>query len=141
MGENCLWQLEHRRRSVGRILAAIADAPPGGVLVHCAAGEDRTGLVVALALAIAGVAREEIAADYALSASAVAPMLEEHLAVEPDPSRRDRLRSMYRFPPEAMMALLADLDRRHGGVAGYLRSAGAGEDTQDRLRTRLVGSD
>src|SRR6185503_11448128 len=37
----------------------------GASLVHCAAGKDRTGVVVALALEVAGVTREAIVADYA----------------------------------------------------------------------------
>src|SRR5919199_662746 len=49
-------------------LAEIAHAPPGGVLIHCTAGKDRTGLIAALLLDLTGVARETIAADYALSA-------------------------------------------------------------------------
>jgi protein-tyrosine phosphatase len=52
---------------IGMILHTIAHAVPGGVLVHCTAGKDRTGLVVALALALAGVADEQFVADYALS--------------------------------------------------------------------------
>ena len=50
-----------------RIVAAIAQAPPGGVLVHCVVGRDRTGLVTMLLLALVGVAPDDIAADYALS--------------------------------------------------------------------------
>nr|CTQ95855.1 protein tyrosine/serine phosphatase [Kibdelosporangium sp. MJ126-NF4] len=58
-------------------LSAIARARPGGVLVNCAAGRDRTGLVVILLLAMAGVPAEVIADDYEassarLSASAAA---------------------------------------------------------------------
>lgn len=64
-GENYLWQLEHHVRRVGTILTVIADAAPGGVLVHCAAGKDRTGLIASLVLAIAGVDRKVIASDYA----------------------------------------------------------------------------
>lgn len=45
-------------------LRAIADAPPGGVLVHCVGGRDRTGLISAILLAIAGVEFEAIVADY-----------------------------------------------------------------------------
>jgi protein-tyrosine phosphatase len=50
-----------------RVLQAIAHARPGGVLVHCQGGRDRTGLIAMLALAIAGVTPEAIAADYASS--------------------------------------------------------------------------
>ena len=46
------------------VLAAIADAPAGAVLVHCGAGRDRTGVIAAVLLAIAGVEEDAIAADY-----------------------------------------------------------------------------
>jgi protein-tyrosine phosphatase len=56
-------------RSVA-VLEAIAHAPPGGVLFHCMRGRDRTGMIAMLVLALVGVAPEDIAADYELSARA-----------------------------------------------------------------------
>jgi protein-tyrosine phosphatase len=50
------------------VLTAIAYARPGGVLFHCMGGRDRTGMVTMLVLALVGVAAEDIAADYELSA-------------------------------------------------------------------------
>jgi protein-tyrosine phosphatase len=47
---------------------AIARAQPGGVLFHCMGGRDRTGMIAMLVLALVGVAPEDIAADYELSA-------------------------------------------------------------------------
>lgn len=52
-------------------LTAIAAAPVG-VLVHCSAGRDRTGMISALLLSNAGVAPRDVAADYAESVRAVA---------------------------------------------------------------------
>jgi protein-tyrosine phosphatase len=52
------------------VLAAIAGAAPGGVLFHCMGGRDRTGIIAMLVLALVGVAPEDIAADYELSAGA-----------------------------------------------------------------------
>jgi protein-tyrosine phosphatase len=59
--------LERYRDRFGRALAAIADAE-GGVVVHCMGGKDRTGVVSALLLRLAGVPHEEIGADYAVTA-------------------------------------------------------------------------
>lgn len=59
--------LERFPHRSARVLRAIAHAKPGGVLVHCQGGRDRTGIVTMLALATAGVAPEAIAADYARS--------------------------------------------------------------------------
>ncbi|MEN0085721.1 MAG: tyrosine-protein phosphatase [Leifsonia sp.] len=52
-------------------LNAIAEAPTG-VLIHCSAGRDRTGMISALLLSNAGVAPEAVAADYAASVRAMA---------------------------------------------------------------------
>jgi protein-tyrosine phosphatase len=49
------------------VVAAIAQAPPGGVAFHCAGGRDRSGQTAILVLALVGVAEEEIVADYLLS--------------------------------------------------------------------------
>jgi len=59
--------LERFPDRAGRVLAAIANAEPGGVAYHCVGGRDRTGLVTMLVLALAGVAPEVVAEDYALS--------------------------------------------------------------------------
>lgn len=67
-------------------LAAIADAPPGGVLLHCAAGRDRTGIVALALLSIAGAAPEGIVDDYLLSVE-TAPALAGSLGA-PDPEHR-----------------------------------------------------
>jgi protein tyrosine/serine phosphatase len=46
------------------VLTALAQAPAGGVLFHCMAGRDRTGLTAMVLLSIAGVQPEAIVADY-----------------------------------------------------------------------------
>jgi protein tyrosine/serine phosphatase len=57
----------HPDRSA-RVIAAIAHAPPGGVLFHCVGGRDRTGMIAMLVLALVGVPKDAIAADYARTA-------------------------------------------------------------------------
>ena len=59
--------LERFPDRAARVLAAIAQAEPGGVAYHCMGGRDRTGLVTMLVLAAAGVPAEAVAEDYALS--------------------------------------------------------------------------
>ena len=61
--------LRDRPDNVVAALRAIADSD-GAAVVHCAAGKDRTGVVVALALSVAGVPRERIVADYVATARA-----------------------------------------------------------------------
>ena len=68
---------------IEHVLDAIERARPGGVLLHCVGGRDRTGLVAIAALAAVGVAPEAIADDYQLGAERAhtyEPVLEEYLA-------------------------------------------------------------
>jgi hypothetical protein len=59
--------LERKADRCVAALTAVARAEPGGVVVHCGIGRDRTGLVALLLLALAGVEPEAIVADYTLS--------------------------------------------------------------------------
>ncbi|WP_091098986.1 tyrosine-protein phosphatase [Nonomuraea pusilla] len=119
-------------------LAALAQAPPGGVLVHCHSGKDRTGLVVALALSVAGVPEDEIAADYALTAACLS--LDGHLAALPGEAARARSRRLFAEVTAATMAAtLEHLRGRHGGAEAYLRDAGLSPDDVRLLRARLTG--
>ena len=75
--------LERFPERIERVLDAVEQAQPGGVLFHCVGGRDRTGLVAIVPLAIAGVPAELIADDYALGAERAHtrdPVLEEFLA-------------------------------------------------------------
>jgi protein tyrosine/serine phosphatase len=131
--------LERYRDNFGAALRALADAEPGGIVVHCLAGKDRTGLVTALALRLAGVSRESIADDYAASEQAWGPRHEEWVAEAGDDVDREARRRQGLAPGDAMVDVLRDLEQRHGSVAGYLRGAGVSEDELERVRARLVG--
>ncbi len=121
-------------------IRAIADAPSGGVVVHCQGGKDRTGLVVALLLSIAGVSNEEIAADYALSERNLVVRQAQWESEASDDAERERRRQIGRTPPEAMVGVLDELDARYGGVREFLLAQGAADDELDRAVARLLGS-
>jgi protein-tyrosine phosphatase len=117
---------------------AVADAPPGGVLVHCQAGKDRTGLIVALLLRLSGVPVGEIADDYALSEENLRPVLAQWIAEGEDERERERRLRISATPRATMVEVLGELERRHGSVGGYLLEAGADEAMLERARARLV---
>src|SRR5699024_685715 len=66
----------------------LADAPPGAVVIHCHAGKDRTGVVAALALTLAGVGFQAIGTDYELSAERRRELALADLALIEDPAMR-----------------------------------------------------
>ena len=117
-------------------VSSVAGAGAGGVVVHCMAGKDRTGLVSALLLRLAGVPAADVAADYALSERNLAIFSEPWIAEAADDRERERRRRMAATPAAAMAAVLAELDRR-GGADGYLRDAGVPETDLELVRTRL----
>jgi protein-tyrosine phosphatase len=132
--------LERYRDRFGRAFAAIADAD-GSVVVHCAGGKDRTGLVAALLLRLAGVSREAIGADYALSERNLGPAFERQWHDAPvEGIERTRREKLGRTPAEGMIRVLEEIERRYGDVASYLRAAGLADAQLDRLRERLVAA-
>ena len=140
LAENYLWTLDRFAGYVAEVMAAIAGAPEGGVLIHCAAGKDRTGLISALLLGLAGVPAATIAADYALTAELLRPRDQEWLEHGPgERAEREALTARVAPTAEVMLAVLAGLTERHGGVEPYLRSTGLDAGDLERLRRRLVG--
>ena len=129
--------LVDRPDSVLAALRAVAYAP-GAALVHCAAGKDRTGTVVALALTLAGVEREAVVADYVASSERVEGVVARLLA---SPTYAENLRgrpiSSHLSRPEAMTAFLDHIDQSYGGVEALLARMGWTDEDADQLRAKL----
>ncbi len=133
--------LTDRADSIVAALRLIAHGD-GATIVHCAAGKDRTGTVIALALDHVGVDRGLIAADYALSAERV-PRVFARLA-----QRRTyasdisgRLDDIDRHKPKAptILALFEGVERTYGGTEAWLRSQGWTDTDAAALRSSLLG--
>jgi protein-tyrosine phosphatase len=136
MPERYMLMLERRQAAFGAIFDAIAstDQP---VLFHCFAGKDRTGLVAALILSLAGVDPEAIGADYAETDVQLAGRYEEWLA-KAAPERLETMRSELRCPPEWMLSTLDHVGRKWGGVEAYLEAAGLSQTAITRLQSKLT---
>lgn len=131
--------LATRPDSVVAALRAICRSE-GAAIVHCAAGKDRTGTIVGLALKIVGVTDEAVIADYAASAERV-PLILERLRSKPAYAENLRDKTVKQQSPrsDTMRRLLGALDSRFGGVHGWLATQGwTPEDTQ-RMEHKLLG--
>jgi protein-tyrosine phosphatase len=129
--------LERYRDRFGTAFAAVADAD-GAVVVHCMGGKDRTGLVSAVLLRLAGVDLQTIGADYSLSSANLAPRSAQWLDAAGDDSERAKRRKLTDTPAGAMVRVLEEIERRYGDVTSYLCAAGLSDEQIDRLRKRLV---
>ncbi len=116
-------------------LRAIAAAPPGGIVFHCLGGTDRTGLVAAAVLRLAGVPDEVIAADYELTLERRRPLHARLLAEKGEAGLGfwDRLN----MTADQMLATLAYVDERYGSMERYLLAAGLAAEDMARVRARL----
>lgn len=128
--------LDRYGEGFARAVSAVAGAPPGGVLVHCMAGKDRTGLVSALLLRVAGVSIVDVAADYALSERNLLPLWQPWFDSATDEVERKRRLRMAATPASAMESVLRELGRR-GGEEAYLRAAGVSDDELHAVHRRL----
>jgi protein-tyrosine phosphatase len=131
--------LERFKDNVATAIRAVADAPPGGIVIHCVGGKDRTGLLTAFLLHLAGVAGDAIAADYALSEERLLPRHEAWFAAAESEEELERLQRISQTPAASMAGVFAELERRYGGIEGYLREAGVTEEELERARARLRG--
>ena len=132
-----LGYLEDRPDEVAGAVRSIAH-DQGAALVHCAAGKDRTGVVVALALTVAGVRPQAVVADYAATAERTEAVI-SRLRRSPTYTRDiDSVPAEAHRPrPETMAAFLEQMDSRYGGVARWLTDHGLTAGELDLLRAKL----
>jgi protein-tyrosine phosphatase len=128
-------------------------------LLHCSAGKDRTGIVVAMVLAVLGVPDDIIAADYALSGAYLDPRRTASGEGRPMPRAGGRppdvsaigqiqvstglgeslTEDLILSPPRLIMDVLASARAAHGSVDAYLLAHGLPEPDLAALRAALAG--
>jgi protein-tyrosine phosphatase len=117
---------------------ALLDVDRHPVLVHCAAGKDRTGVLVALALELLGVEHEVIGLDYSLTRERM-PQVIARLEVEADRKRSSTLPEvMYGADPVTIERFLAAVDERFGGARGWAAEVGIDAAAIERFRAAML---
>jgi protein tyrosine/serine phosphatase len=136
--DHYLSYLSTRPDSVLGALQAIA-ASEGAAIVHCAAGKDRTGTIVGLALKVVGVPDDVVIEDFAASAQKVSAIL-ERLRSKPAYAENMKHKTVAQQSPKAdtMRMLLDALDARYGGVHSWLKEQGWTQSDTDRMRHKLL---
>ena len=130
--------LDHYPDSVVEVMRAIAQAQPGGIVVHCHAGKDRTGIISALLLGLMGVPPEIITADYAESQVRLWPLYEKIIAESAGKEDVD----FWQKPTatkDMMGQMLEHINARYGGIAQYLQASGLAAEEMGKIKSRLLG--
>jgi protein-tyrosine phosphatase len=127
-----------RPDSIVASIQTIANAR-GAVLVHCAAGKDRTGVVVALALDAAGVDRNVIVGDYLATAQRIEAIIARLVS---SPTYRPALEGhdpRTHLPVPGMIERMLELlDETFGGSAAWLSANGQSDTELERLCRRIT---
>ncbi|MGH3355664.1 MAG: tyrosine-protein phosphatase [Nocardioidaceae bacterium] len=132
--------LQDRPHSLVAALQTVAHSD-GAVVVHCAAGKDRTGVVVALALDLAGAEREAILDDYLLTAERLDAILHRLSNSRAYASNlRERSRESHLPRAQAIQDVLDAVDGA-GGAERWLSGHGWQPDDSAALRARLTSPD
>ncbi|MEV0233817.1 tyrosine-protein phosphatase [Nonomuraea sp. NPDC050786] len=117
LADRYLEMSEDRLDNLRTALEAIARAENAPVVIHCAAGKDRTGVLAALVLSLAGVSEDDIVADYALTGLATEAFIADWRRRHPDAPMWP---GFGLAPAEAMRFFLTDLTARHGSIERYV---------------------
>ncbi|TMC83711.1 MAG: tyrosine-protein phosphatase [Chloroflexi bacterium] len=136
MFDRYLVMLNRRQHAFCGIFNSIAEAE-GGLLFHCFAGKDRTGLVAAMLLEMADVPPDQIAKDFGETDLQLADQYEKWIS-EAAPEKRADMRDELRCPPERILGVLDYLHQKWGGVASYLEASGMTAVNIDRARAKLA---
>lgn len=121
----------HKSAAFSEALAAVVERAPRGVLVHCTAGKDRTGFLVASVQHALGVPMADIVADYTLT-----ERLWQPLPARPGVSEQAH-RALMAANPAFLAAAFAEAETLHGGFDTFLTD-GLGLDTARRARLGLA---
>jgi protein tyrosine/serine phosphatase len=132
--------LERRPDSIVTALRTIAGSR-GAALVHCAAGKDRTGVICALALSVAGVDRDAIVADYVQSGERIETIIARLSASPTYAADLDgHPVDIHRPHPDAMREFLRHLDDAFGSPVGWLTRQEWTQADTEALRARLLAA-
>ena len=128
--------IENYKKNYAKVLKIIADADDGCVLFNCYFGKDRTGILSAILLSIAGAMPEDIIADYQVSYTYIVKFIEKEKA-NPDGTMWETNEENFYSNANNMAALLNYINKNYGSVMGYVKSIGVSDETVEKIRKRF----
>jgi protein-tyrosine phosphatase len=133
-------ELDLRGERLTSIICSLTEPRALPALIHCAAGKDRTGVLIGLLLASLRVPDEHIVEDYVLSRTCLGePYLEESRKWVADRGWDwEDVAHLYDSPPHRMQNTLDHLQQKWGGAESYLLHHGLQAEALRKLRDVLT---
>lgn len=133
LGDFYIYLLDHNGRQIAAVLQSLSEVGDGTALYHCQQGKDRTGIISALLLMLAGVGDEDIVANYEISfsyiKSSVLPIMDRY---------PDHMKQILRSDYPNMEKMLNHFYQHHHSAQDYLQNAGCSPATLEILRSKLI---
>ena len=122
------------------VLDLCKDKSRHPIAFYCTAGKDRTGMIAAIILSVAGVPDEDIVEDYSLSANVYAEMNDHQAMVGALSQRSLDAKTFLGAPPDVMRDTLTNIKKTWGSVEGYLDWIGFDENDRSQLKAAILES-
>lgn len=133
MGDLYMIMLDQLQKRIYEVFKVFLNHPYDGILFHCSAGKDRTGVISALLLDLAGCHEYDIVKDYAESFENNQEIYEELLKVTPNGNEQFLLSQ-----PLYMMKMLNHLRENYGSAKNYLCTIGFSEEEVEDLKNIVI---
>lgn len=128
-----IYMLINAKPAIGQVMSRLASARPGACLFHCTHGKDRTGIITALLLMLAGVDDIDIIVNYQVSSTYLKPWFETFIDTVPD-----EYRHFLDTRPQNMVLTLEFFHQNYSSVRDYLTACGVTDAEMEMLRRRLL---
>ncbi|WP_370591132.1 tyrosine-protein phosphatase [Saccharopolyspora montiporae] len=132
--------VDHAAKKLVEVFRIVLNAG-GPVLIHCAAGKDRTGVSAALLLSLVEVRRDAVVADYVRTDGNMFRVLQRLQVLSPELPPGvdvDSVRELMSTPAEAIERVLGRFAAHPGGAADWLRGHGVTDEELQRWRERFA---
>lgn len=128
------------------ILSHLAQPSPSPCIIHCTAGKDRTGVIVALLYLLCSVSPSTVANEYSLTDKGLQhlkPLFTERLLKNPAlQGNEEGVQNMISSQPEKMAATIEMMQRVYGGAEGYVRDVvGLSDEQIQQIRKNLLSDE
>ena len=130
--------LENNQSSIKKVFNIISDNINNGLLFHCAAGKDRTGVVAMLLLLLCDIEKETIIEDYSWSATLMEPVFTRQ--------KQEFINAGYELPSfifesnkDDARLTLQYIEDNYENIQNYLTAVGIEKNAQRHLKEALLG--
>ena len=122
--------MQNEKEALRSVMQTVADAEPGCILFHCTAGKDRTGIIAALILGLAGVSDADIVSNYEATYNYIRrnPEMQRHKKTIPE--------EFIYSKAEYIETVLSYIYESYGSIYSYLLSSGLSEETLEKVTER-----